>query len=101
MATNSHNKKVAAKSAKCKKVETVTRFDTKTTLSLKLTMNGESVKISVPVKEGFGREERRHLFDEIVPLVSNEFDKMNNYDAVTSVKVKRTAKKSNAKKGGK
>lgn len=101
MATKSNNKKVAEKSAKGKKVETVTRFDPKTTLSIKLTMNGENVKISVPVKEGFGREERRHLFDEIVPLVSKEFDKMNDYDAVQTVKVKRTAGKSMAKKGGK
>ena len=98
MATKSNNKKVAAKSAKGKKVETVTRFDPKTTLSLKLTMNGENVKISVPVKEGYGREERRHLFDEIVPLISKEFDKMNDYDAVKSVKVNRTAKKSKANK---
>ena len=98
MATKSNNKKVAANSAKGKKLETVTRFYPKTTLSLKLTMNGENVKISVPVKEGYGREERRHLFDEIVPLISKEFDKMNDYDAVKSVKVKRTAKKSKAKK---
>ena len=98
MAIKSNNKKVAEKSAKGNKVETVTRFDPKTTLSLKLTMNGEIVKISVPVKEGFGREERRHLFDEIVPLISKEFDKMNDYDAVKSVKVKHTAKKSKAKK---
>ena len=98
MATKSNNKKVAAKSAKGKKVDTVTRFNPKTTLSLELTMNGENVKISVPVKEGYGREERRHLFDEIVPLISKEFDKMNYYDEVKSVKVKRTAKKSKAKK---
>ena len=98
MATKSNNKKVAAKSAKGKKVETVTRFYPKTTLSLKLTMNGENVMISVPDQDGYGREERRHLFDEIVPLISKEFDKMNDYDAVKSVKVKRTAKKSKAKK---
>ena len=63
-------------------------------------MNDENVKISVPVNDVLSREGRRHLFDEIVPLVSKEFDKMNDYDVVTSVKDKRAAKKSKAAKGG-
>ena len=93
------NKKTVLKRKANGKVTRIqTRFNQKTTLSIELSMNDENVKISVPVNEVLSRDGRRHLFDEIVPLVSKEFDKMNDYDAVTSVKVKRTAKKSNAKK---